>query len=246
MDDALDASIAEHAPEPTGMVGAFDELLKSPQRLLARAVAASPQRSALRLAIGSLLALAAYGAAAGIFQGGDTIMLAAVKTPLIVALTLVLCLPSLYIFAALAGAAIPQRLFVLLVAGFAGMLSLLLVGLLPIAWLFSVSSRSLPLVVWLHLLAWLVAVCFGVRFLSRGLEGRVAIALRIWLFLFLVVSFQVATFLRPVLWRSRDEGLFATGKMSFFEQLGHVYKVRTAPAKPAGSAKPAARNADGL
>lgn len=228
MDDSRDATAAAaDEPEPSGLVSAFDELLKAPHRLLSRAVAANPRRAALRLALGSLVALATYGAAAGIFQGGDTIALAAMKVPLIVAFTLALCLPSLYIFAALAGAAIPRRLFVLLVAGFAGMLSLLLVGLLPIAWLFSVSSRSLPFVVWLHFLAWLVAVCFGVRFLSRGLDGRVAVALRIWLFLFLVVSFQAATFLRPVLWRSRGEGLFATGKMSFFEQLGHVYKVRT-------------------
>ena len=242
--DSTDADAAvEAVPEPTGIVGVFDELLKSPHRLLARAQAQreerGPQRSALRLALGSLLAIAAYGAAAGIFQGGDTIALAALKAPMIVALSLALCLPSLYVFAALAGAAISGRLFVLLVAGFAGMVALLLVGLLPIAWLFSVSSRSLPFVVWLHLLAWLTAACFGVRFLSRGLEGRVPVALRMWLLLFFVVSFQVATFLRPVLWRGPGEDLFASGKMSFFEQLGHVYEVRTTPAaKPARSANP--------
>jgi hypothetical protein len=243
MDDSRDAdatATTEDVAEPTGLVSAFDELLKSPQRLLARAGAVGARRSALRLALGALVAIAAYGAAAGIFQGGDTIALTALKAPLIVALTLALCLPSLYIFAALAGAAISRQLFVLLVAGFAGMVALLLVGLLPIAWLFSASSRSLPFVVWLHLVAWLMAACFGVRFLSRGLDGRVAVALRMWLLLFLVVSFQVATFLRPVLWRERGEGLFASGKMSFFEQLGRVYDVRTAPpGKPARRANPA-------
>ncbi|HXT19531.1 MAG TPA: hypothetical protein VN923_02165 [Thermoanaerobaculia bacterium] len=242
MDERRDADAAtiDAGPEPSGLMGAFDELLKTPQRLLARARADEPPRAALRLALGSLVAVAAYGAAAGIFQGGDTIALAALKAPMIVALSLALCLPSLYIFAALAGAAISRRLFVLLVAGFAGMVALLLLGLLPIAWLFSVSSRSLPFVVWLHFLAWLTAACFGVRFLSRGLDGRVAIALRMWLFLFLIVSFQVATFLRPVLWRGPGEGIFASGKMSFFEQLGHVYKVRTTPpGRPAAAAEPA-------
>jgi hypothetical protein len=229
-----EAVAVETGPEPSGLLGAFDELLKSPQRLVARSRArerdeSGPQRSALRLALGSLLALAAYGAAAGIFQGGDTIALAAFKAPLIVVTSLALCLPSLYVFAALAGATISGRLFVLLVAGFAGMVALLLVGLLPIAWLFSVSSRSLPFVVWLHLLAWLIAACFGVRFLSRGLEGRAAGALRMWLVLFLVVSFQVTTFLRPVLWRPAGEDLFASGKMSFFEHLGRTYKIRTLP-----------------
>lgn len=247
MDDSPAAATAvEDAPEPSGFVGAFDELLKSPHRLLTRARAMGPRPSAGRLALGSLAALAAYGAAAGIFQGGDTIALAAFKAPLIVVFTLALCLPSLYIFAALAGAEISRRLFVLLIAGFAGMVALLLVGLLPIAWLFSVSSRSLPFVVWLHLLAWLTAVCFGVRFLLRGLDGRGAIALRMWLVLFLIVSFQAATFLRPVLWRGRGEGLFAGGKMSFFEQLGNVYRVRTVPAvKPAADTRPAARDSAG-
>ena len=227
MADSRDAANVEAGPEPTSLMGVFDELLRSPRRLVARAQADGSRRSAARLALGSLVAIAAYGAAAGTFQGGDTIALAALKAPMIVAFTLALCLPSLYVFSALAGAAISRQLFVLLVAGFAGMVSLLLVGLLPIAWLFSVSSRSLAFVVWLHLLAWLVAVGFGVRFVSRSLDGRPAIALRLWLVLFVVVSFQVTTFLRPVLWRPRGDGVFVSGKMSFFEHLGHVYDVRT-------------------
>jgi hypothetical protein len=44
-----------------------------------------------------------------------------------------------------------------------------------------------------------------------------------WLLLFCIVSFQVATFLRPVLARDPGEPFFATGKMSMFENLGHVF-----------------------
>jgi hypothetical protein len=223
---------------PAGLVGAFDELLKAPQRLPARARDGGSLRPALLLAVGSLAALALYGAAAGFFQGGGQVAVAALKAPLILALSLALCLPSLYIFAALAGAPVSRRLFVQLVAGFAGMVALLLVGLLPISWLFSVSSRSLPFVVWLHLLAWLIAAGFGVRFLSRGLDRQVPGALRVWLLLFLLVSCQVATLLRPVLWRGPDEGLFTRGKLSFFEHLGRVYDAKTEPAK--AKPKPAA------
>jgi hypothetical protein len=234
--------------EPTGLVSAFDELLKSPQRLPARAHAGGSLKPALLLAAGSLVALALYGAAAGLFQGGEQVAVAALKAPLILTLSLVLCLPSLYIFAALAGAPVSRRLFVQLVAGFTGMVALLLVGLLPISWLFSVSSRSLPFMVWLHALAWLIAAGFGVRFLSRGLDRQVPGALRVWLLLFLLVSFQVATFLRPVLWRGAGEGLFTRGKMSFFEHLGKVYDTKTEPPAPkpkaaAPAAKPAASSA---
>jgi hypothetical protein len=39
-----------------------------------------------------------------------------------------------------------------------GMLALVLVGLLPIEWLFSVSAKSLAFVVWLHVALWAVAI----------------------------------------------------------------------------------------
>jgi hypothetical protein len=46
----------------------------------------------------------------------------------------------------------------------------------------------------------------------------------LWFCLFLLVSFQVATYLRPVLWRAPGAPLFSRGKMSFFEHLGDVYR----------------------
>lgn len=44
-----------------------------------------------------------------------------------------------------------------------------------------------------------------------------------WLLLFCIVSFQVATFLRPVLARDPEEAFFASGKLSMFENLGRVF-----------------------
>jgi len=65
------------------------------------------------------------------------------------------------------------------------MLALLLIGLMPISWLFSVSSRSLLFVVWLHAIAWIVAASFGARFLSRSFDlPEVGKAIFLWLLLF--------------------------------------------------------------
>jgi hypothetical protein len=52
-------------------------------------------------------------------------------------------------------------------AGFAAMLAALLVGFMPIAWLFSVSSRSVGFLVWLHLAVWFVSLGFAKRFLRQ-------------------------------------------------------------------------------
>src|SRR5882757_9576327 len=54
--------------------------------------------------------------------------------------------------------------FRLLAAGFAGTLGLLLAGLLPIAWLFSLSSRYLLAVTWIHIFLWALALLVGWRF----------------------------------------------------------------------------------
>lgn len=211
------------APEPRTLLGSFNELLVQPLAVVERS---RHTRSSvpLRLLAGSFAGYALYGLAAGFFQGGEQILIAAFKAPLILGLTLLLCAPSLYVFGALAGARWTARSFVAVLAGFAGILSLLLAALLPISWLFSVSSRYLGSVVWLHVVLWLLALAVGWRFLGRALATSGARGMFFWLLLFGLVSLQAATFLRPVLWRDPGAALFRMGeKMSFFEHLGKVY-----------------------
>jgi ketosteroid isomerase-like protein len=111
--------------------------------------------------------------------------------------------------------------------GFCAFLGVLLIGLVPIVWLFSASSRSLIFVTWLHVLLWLAAVMLAGRYLRTVLAeagGRGVIVP--WLLLFTVVSFQVVTLLRPVLWRAPSEPLLEsrTEKLSFFEHLGRTHR----------------------
>jgi hypothetical protein len=211
--------------EPRGVLGSLDELLRRPTAGFERARAGAPIRAwAVRVLAGSLGCCVLYGAASGFFAGGAQIGIAAVKAPIIVACSALLCLPSLYVFGLLAGASLTQSRFIVTLIGFVGMLALVLVGLLPVEWLFSVSSKSLEFVVWLHLVLWGIAIVFGARFLRAALPEMPAGAVVLWLALFCVVSFQVTTFLRPTLWREPNAPVIERGKLFFFDHFSNALK----------------------
>lgn len=204
----------------SGVVEEFTRLLR-PQG--SEGPPAVEERASGRLLIGAALCFAAYGATAGLFHGGAQVGWSALKAPLIVLGTAALCLPSLYVFASLAGARMSAQRFCSVVVAFLALLGLLAVGLIPVNWLFSVSSRSLLFVVWLHALTWVLVVSLARRFLRAVFpeEGpRQAVGL--WLVLFVAVSFQVATCLRPVLWRDANDPAFARGRLFFMEHLAEV------------------------
>jgi len=183
------------------------------------------------LFFGAILCYVAYGVAAGFFQGGPQIAVTLLKVPLIILGSLALCIPSLYVFTALSGAELDAPGFARALAGFAGIAGLILIALMPVVWLFSVSTISLGFVVWLHIFAWLVALAFGRQFLVSAF-GSASRAAGLWLVLMLLVSLQMTTYLRPVLWRDAGQPLFAREKISFFSHLAEVAKWEPPPAKP--------------
>ena len=209
----------ELPPVPRGVVAALDELLRRPWAIVERSD--SDCRSSLPYLIaGALACFALYGAASGFFQGGQQVLVAAFKVPLIILSSLLLCAPSFYVLSSLTGVEVSPRWLAATVTGLAAMLGLLLVALMPISWLFSVSSTSLVFVTLLHLMVWTVAIYFGYRFLVVAFSARGAERpSRSWLLLFVLVSLQVASQMRPVLWRSEGEQLFAPRKMFFVEQF---------------------------
>lgn len=200
-----------------GGLRSFERLLTEPQTVATGTAAPG------WLLGGALAGFLLYGAVAGLFQGGSQILVSALKAPLIVGIALALCLPSLYVFSALSGARWSKRRLLATVSGFAATLGLLLAALLPIAWLFSVSSRYLASAVWVHVMMWGISLVVGWRFLSRALrENGSGSGMFFWLVLFGIVSLQVATFVRPVLWRGPKEPLFQQGKMFFLEHFDKV------------------------
>jgi hypothetical protein len=211
----------------------MNELLKSPDRTVAQAQERSPRHS-VSLLLGAVACYVGYGAAAGVFRGGQSAMfLALFKMPLVIAGSIALCIPSFYVFSALAGADYSPRELATVLAGFCGTTGLILIGLLPIVWLFSVSSRSLVFVVWLHIFTWAVALVFGREYLLRAANrGSVRGVVGFWLVLVFIVSLQMTTTLRPVLWHVPGAPLFEREKMSFLTHLGRVNDWKEPSAAP--------------
>ena len=230
--DDAEREVAIHSPtaSPRGPLATLDEVLRRPREIFDRARRPG-ESSLLWLAFAAAACFALYGAVSGFFQGGSQILLAALKAPLILIASLALCAPSFYVLSSLSGVEVTVRWLAAALVGLGGILGLLLIALMPITWLFSVSSSSLAFIAVLQLLVWIVAVHFGYRFLAAGfrridadgtLDAGGARPSITWMVLFVLVSLQVASQLRPVLWRAEGEALFAPRRMFFAE---HFFRV---------------------
>ncbi|HET9314364.1 MAG TPA: hypothetical protein VFQ51_02200 [Vicinamibacteria bacterium] len=220
--------MSENVVKP-GCWSTMGQLLRDPAAALADFGRGSMNGGAAMVLVAAACAVA-YGATAGLYQGGAQVALAALKAPLIVAGSIALCLPSLYVFAGLGGATLDGRRLRAILCGLVGLMGLMLAALLPISWLFSVSSRSLGFLVILHLLVWGVALWFGGAFLLRVVpEAGARSGLVLWVMLVGVVSLQVATTLRPVLLRAPGAPLVERGRLSFLEHVGRAFDAPPAP-----------------
>ena len=210
------------------LFSSMNQLLKSPDTAVDSE--RSPARRAAAFLAGAVVCFALYAVAAGTFQGGWSVALAMLKIPLVILASIALCLPSLYVFTALGGADYSGRAFATAITAFCGIAGLILLALMPITWLFSVSTMSLGFVVWMHIFVWMTALVFG-----RGILVRTAPSARgavgLWLVLLFLVSLQMTTYVRPILWRAPGEPLFRSEKKSFFAHL-HDVTHWTPPAPP--------------
>jgi hypothetical protein len=133
----------------------------------------------------------------------------------------VICMPSLYIFTCLSGSQARLREVIGFVAGLLLLMSVLLLGFAPVAWIFSQSTESVVWMGFLHLLFWFIATIFGLRFLQTSFshgKTKFTAGLNIWMVIFLLTSLQMMTSLRPIIGKS--ETFFPTEKKFF---ISHWY-----------------------
>lgn len=203
-----------------GLVAAVESILRNPRRILFQL-----QQPGAEQLVAALLLIAAgcslvYGVVVGTFSGHDQLWAAPVKIAAGLILSALICLPSLYIFACLGG--VQARLVEVcgMIAGLLALMTVLLVGFAPVAWVFSQSTESIAMMGGLHLAFWFVATCFGVRFLLNGfavLGGRSS-GLRVWVVIFLLVMLQMSTALRPIVGTAGT--LLPTEKKFFLKHWG--------------------------
>jgi len=198
----------------------LEALLKAPERVTD---AIGKDRASVRTGwfflIGALLFHAVFGAAMGLFGGAEAGLASAFKAPLVGLFALVLCFPSLYVFSSVGGAPLSLRQTFLTATSCLAMIGLLLVGLAPVAWLFAVSTASLRFMMILVLVAWGIAVWFARRYLN-GIrlipEFQQSGGISCWFLVFVVVSLQMATCLRPMLTAPTPERGWLTSEKKFF------------------------------
>ena len=182
------------------------------------------------LALCTILMAAFYGAVIGLYQPGTQTLFAAVKMPLIILGTALMCTPTFFVFNAIFGSKLSLGQTLALVLLLSAATTLVLAAFAPIAWFFTVSTRGQGFLVFLHLSIFAVACAFGMRALlvaRRYLEYLInthrAISpglLVIWLVIVAFVGLQMAWYMRPLL----EPGPFHTGERGLFiEALGPMF-----------------------
>ncbi len=217
-----------------GLAGVVEAMLRHPRRVLFQLHEAGGGPVIGALAFVALICSLVYGVVVGSFSGEMQYWAAPLKIAAGLFLSAAICLPSLYIFSCLSGSEARLVEVVGLVIGLVAMMTVLLIGFAPVAWVFSQSTTSLAAMGGLHLTFWAVATFFGLRFLTAGLRhlrGKPA-ALRVWVVVFLLVMLQMTTALRPIVGKS-DQLL--TAEKKFF--LKHWLEQIDSGERPAAARK---------
>ena len=206
-----------------GPVSAIESILRHPRRVLYQLRQPGAGHVIVALFLITVLCSLIYGFIVGTFSMGIQLWAAPVKIAAGLVISAVICLPSLYIFSCLSGTQARLIEVVGMIAGLLALMTVLLIGFAPVAWVFSQSTDSLPAMGALHLTFWCIATYFGIRFLSEGfahLSGKPA-GLRVWVTIFLLVMVQMSTALRPIV--GKADTLLPVEKKFFlkhwFEQM---------------------------
>jgi hypothetical protein len=206
--DATDKAMVFKPLERDVTLGAIlDALLKQPGTLLHELKGTRKAPIIGRLIIIVVTSMMIYGLVMGSMSGGTQWIAAPVKLTLGMSFSLLICLPSLYIFLCLSGADVKIGEVSGALLAMVAVISLLLIGFAPVAWIFSQSTDSFVLIGILHLLFWVIGLWFGARFVG-GLVKMVGAQdqshIRVWMFVFVLVSLQMTTVLRPLIGTSPD------------------------------------------
>jgi hypothetical protein len=193
--------IPEERESISGIAGAIESILRQPRRVMFQLRQPRAGKLIAAMLFIAVMCSLIYGVIVGSFSGGVQWWAAPVKIACGLLISAIICLPSLYIFACLSGSQARLVEIFGMVAGLLMLMTILLIGFAPVAWLFSESTSSLKWMGFLHILFWLIAVIFGVRFLSSAFahsNARSSAGLVTWIIIFILVMLQMSTALRPI------------------------------------------------
>ena len=211
---------------------AIESLLRQPRRLLFQLRQPGAGKLIAAMVFASIFCALIYGVVAGTFSGGTQLWAAPVKIAAGLLISAAICLPSLGIFACLSGSQARLVEICGLLAGLMLLMTILLIGFAPVVWIFSQSTESLAWMGALHLVFWLVATIFGLRFLQAGFaqsNARSLAGFNTWVIIFLLVAVQMTTALRPII--GKADTFLPTEKKFFLAHWGDCMKASDGDAK---------------
>ena len=198
------------------VIVAIEAILRQPRRVMFQLRQPGAGQLIVSMLFVSVVCSLIYGVVAGTFSGGTQLWAAPIKIAAGLMISALICLPSLYIFTCLGGSQARLVEVFGLLAGLLMLMTILLIGFAPVAWIFSQSTESLAWMGTLHLIFWFIATCFGLRFLETGFShsnARSLAGFRTWVVIFLLVALQMTTALRPILGKSET---FLPAEKKFF------------------------------
>jgi len=203
------------------VIAAIEALLRHPRRMMFQLRRPGAGKLIAAMLFISIVCSLIYGVVVGTFSGGQQLWIAPAKIAAGLMISALICLPSLYIFTCLSGSHARLSEIFGLLAGMLMLMTILLIGFAPVAWIFSQSTESLAWMGALHLIFWFIATIFGLRFLEAGFSqsnARSHAGFHTWVVIFLLVAVQMTTALRPIL--GTADTFFPTEKKFFLAHWG--------------------------
>jgi hypothetical protein len=181
----------------TNFATALEALLRDPTSLLSAARARPTLLAPFGLLI--LVCLVVFGLVLGSFSGGHQFWAVPLKSVGGYLIAAAICFPSFYIFSCLANAPLQLRGLSAIYLCFLALLSLLLIAFAPVLWIFAQSSGSVTFVGALSLLIWVISFALAASILKKSAGEKSTWQVHLWLLIFLTVSLQMSTAVRPLL-----------------------------------------------
>lgn len=207
----------EYRPMDSGAPFAIvDALLKRPARLAYELTRGRRRQVQWTLSLATALCMLLYGFMMGAFSGGHQLWAVPVKVACGTFVTAAICLPSLYIFACLGGSRLSFHDVLGLMLLMLTLNAVLLVGFAPVTWIFAQSTETVAFMGVMHLAFWGIGLYFGISLLWRAfgyLGDRLSSVIGVWAIIFIVVTLQMTSTLRPLV--GRYEGFNLQGKKCF-------------------------------
>ncbi len=204
--------------EPT-LAGVVDALLKNPRRLLYEWQEGRQKPVVWNLCIICVAAFLLFGFLLGLFSGGPQLWIVPLKVLAGATISALITLPSLYVFSSLGGFDITlKKAGGLLLSGLT-LIGVILFGLAPVLWIFTQSTDSIGFMGFLVLLFWIASLSFGMSMILKNAKvfGNHSTGyLILWAAIFVTVTLQMSTSLRPLLGPA-EETILPTEKRFFLE-----------------------------